>query len=63
MSASNTGLAGQSNTLPGAAPPNALFLGGYGTVLDQLFSRKFPNYSASFALTVPIRNRSAQADL
>lgn len=63
LAASNTGLAGQSNTLPGAAPPNGLFLGGYGTVLDQLFSRKFPNYSASFALTVPIRNRSAQADL
>jgi outer membrane protein TolC len=63
LSASNTGLAGQTNSLNGGLPPNALFLGGYGTVLDQLFSRKFPNYAASFALTVPIRNRSAQADL
>ena len=65
LSASNTGLAGQANTLspPGTALPNSLFLGGYGTVLDQLFSRKFPNYAASFALTIPIRNRSAQADL
>jgi len=65
LSASNTGLAGQFNTLspPGTAPPGSQFLGGYGTVLDQLFSRKFPNYSASFSLTVPIRNRSAQADL
>jgi outer membrane protein TolC len=63
LAASNTGLAGQMNSLNGSLPPNALFLGGYGTVLDQLFSRKFPNYSASFALTVPIRNRSAQADL
>ena len=32
-------------------------------MLDQLFDRKFPSYAASFALTVPIRNRSAQADL
>jgi outer membrane protein TolC len=65
LSASNTGLAGQLNTLapPGTGSPGSLFLGGYGTVLDQLFSRKFPNYSASFSLTVPIRNRSAQADL
>ena len=65
LGASNTGLAGQINTLspPGTAAPGNLFLGGYGTVLDQLFSRKFPNYAASFALTVPIRNRSAQADL
>jgi outer membrane protein TolC len=65
LSASNSGLAGQFNTLapPGTPPPTAAFLGGYGTVLDQLFSRKFPNYSASFSLTVPIRNRSAQADL
>ena len=65
LSASNTGLAGQFNTLAplGTAAPGSLFLGGYGTVLDQLFSRKFPNYSASFSLTVPIRNRSAQADL
>jgi outer membrane protein TolC len=63
LSASNTGLAGEINSLPGALPANRLFLGGYGTVLDQLFDRKFPSYAASFALTVPIRNRSAQADL
>jgi outer membrane protein TolC len=65
LSASNTGLAGQTNIYspPGTPPPNSEFLGGYGTVLNQLFSRKYPNYSASFSLTVPIRNRSAQADL
>ncbi|MGD0496838.1 MAG: TolC family protein [Bryobacteraceae bacterium] len=75
LSASNTGQAGQVNTIPyiptggSVAIPhdptkvNSFFLGGYGSVLDQMFSRKFPNYSASFALTIPIRNRSAQADL
>ena len=78
MSASNSGTAGQLNSIPQievnsagqlvsvphtAASVNGFFLGGYGTVLDQVFSRKFPNYSASFSFTVPIRNRSAQADL
>jgi outer membrane protein len=38
-------------------------IGGYGTVLGQIFGRDFPNYSVGFQLTVPIRNRSAQADL
>ncbi len=31
-------------------------------MLGQLFGRNFPNYSASIALTIPIRNRAAQAD-
>ena len=41
---------------------NNYFLGGYGTMLGQLFGRNFPNYSASISLTIPIRNRAAQAD-
>src|SRR6202040_3513529 len=45
------------------ADVNGYFLGGYGTVLSQLFGRNFPNYSASISLTIPIRNRAAQADL
>ncbi len=78
LGASNIGQAGQLNSIPqlettptGAvvsvphnpATVNQFFLGGYGTALDQVFTRKFPNYNASIALTVPIRNRSAQADL
>jgi outer membrane protein TolC len=78
VGASNTGQAGQVNGIPmlettttGAlvsvphdpAKVNQFFLGGYGTALNQVFSRKFPSYNASIALTVPIRNRSAQADL
>src|SRR5438477_1316256 len=42
---------------------NPFFLGGYGSVLNQIFSRKFPNYNVGFQLTVPIRNRANQADL
>jgi outer membrane protein TolC len=75
---SNSGLAGQVNTLPysvtlpngqtamytrTAADVNPYFLGGYGTVLGQVFGRNFPNYSAGVSLTVTLRNRSAQADL
>ncbi len=46
-----------------AADVNGFLLGGYGTVLSQIFSRNFPNYSAQLSLTIPLRNRAAQADL
>ena len=76
---SNSGLAGQVNSLPYPAivngktvyltrnpndpEVNPFFVGGYGSVLSQLFSRNFPNYSATISLNIPIRNRAAQADL
>jgi len=63
----NNGQAGSVNpnynaALFGPSQPSQFLLGGYGTTLDQVFSRNFPNYSVAFTLTVPIRNRSAQAD-
>jgi outer membrane protein TolC len=76
-STSNSGLAGQVNsqplpvTLPNgstafvnrtSADVNQYFLGGYGTILGQLFGRNFPNYSAGVSLNITLRNRSAQAD-
>ena len=73
----NNGLAGQINALP--LPPtqgstggsqvrdpksvDPYFLGGYGTVMSQLFARNFPTYSIGFQLNIPLRNRSAQADM
>jgi len=73
----NSGLAGQISTLP--IPPipgqtggpternpnsvDSFFLGGYGTVLSQLFARNFPNYAIGFQFNVPLRNRAAQADM
>jgi outer membrane protein TolC len=76
---SNNGLAGSVNSLPvpiisptgqilgyrqrTQADVNGFFLGGYGSFLNQIFSRNFPNYSAGFQLNMPIRNRAAQADL
>jgi outer membrane protein TolC len=63
----NAGLAGQfSNLTP---PPgtirgnNPFFQGGFGDALGQIFSRNFPNYSAGFNLTIPIRNRAAQGQV
>jgi outer membrane protein len=66
VSASNSGVAGQLNALgaPGTlAGANPYFLGGYNTVLSQVFGRDFPNYSAGVSLTMTLRNRSARADL
>ena len=42
--------------------PDPFYLGGYGSFLGQLFRRNFPDYSIGFSLTVPLRNRAAQAD-
>ncbi|MEZ5351015.1 MAG: TolC family protein [Bryobacteraceae bacterium] len=39
------------------------FVGGYGTALGQLARRNFPDYSVGFQLNIPLRNRSAQADM
>jgi outer membrane protein TolC len=61
--AKNRGQAGSLSILPGApVGGDNFFLGGYGSVLDQLFSRNFPDYSAGFSLTIPLRNRAALAD-
>ncbi len=57
---SNNALAGQVGPGPGTNP---FFVGGYGTVLSQLFARNFPNYSIGLNLNIPLRNRAAQADL
>jgi outer membrane protein len=60
----NSALAGQANSLAGAPRNNSgFFVGGYGTVLSQLFARNFPSYSLGFNVDIPIRNRSAQAQV
>jgi outer membrane protein TolC len=56
----NNALAGELGPTAGG---NAFFIGGYGTVLSQLFARNFPTYSIGLSLNIPIRNRAAQADL
>ncbi len=67
----NNALSGLPNTLPLLSGPNKgnliggsdpFFVGGYGNVLGQLFSRNFPTYSIGLQLNLPLRNRAAQAD-
>ena len=66
-------LVGSQNTVEGvnattgllSAPPIAdpFFVGSYGSALAQLFGRNFPTYSVGLSLTIPLRNRAAQANM
>jgi outer membrane protein TolC len=57
----NSGMAGDLNPLAGTLP-GSLNPGGYGTALGQLFRRNYPSYGVGLQLTLPLRNRIAQAD-
>jgi outer membrane protein TolC len=57
----NSALAGQPNPLASSADTS--FLGGYGSALEQIFARNYPTYGAGINLTLPLRNRIAQADV
>jgi outer membrane protein TolC len=56
----NSGMAGDLNPLAGTV--GSVNTGGYGTTLGQLFRRDFPTYGVGVQLTLPLRNRIAQAD-
>jgi outer membrane protein TolC len=45
------------------ARPDPGFIGGYGGVLDQIFSRNYPTTASACKMTLPIHNRVAEADL
>src|SRR5258708_10027041 len=67
-SLANNGLAGQPSNLPPVFPTsphtgNPFFIGGSSMWLWQVFSRNFTDYGIGFNLNIPIRNRSAQADI
>ena len=50
---------------PGQTGPNVIPLnlqGGLGNVLGQSFGSDFPDYAFGLQLSIPLRNRSAQAD-
>jgi outer membrane protein len=53
---SSQGLAGDSSKTP--IPT----ISGPGTAFSDVFSGKYPEYNASLSLTLPVRNRQAQAD-
>jgi outer membrane protein len=59
--AQNGALAAQLNPLvPAISSP---LLGGYGNALEQLATRKYPTYGVGLNITLPLRNRIAQADV
>jgi outer membrane protein TolC len=60
----NNGLSGPVNPIYNgqSGVPDPYFAGGTGNALGQIFRRDFPNYSAGVSLTIPFRNRAAQAD-
>jgi outer membrane protein TolC len=59
----NGGLAGVVDPAALALTPGAtIYPGGYGTALGQVFKNNFPTYSVGLQLTLPVRNRIAQAD-
>jgi outer membrane protein len=59
--AQNSALAAQLNPLaPAIESP---LIGGYGSALEQLATRKYPTYGIGLNLTLPLRNRIAQADV
>ncbi len=56
-----TGLGGnQFNT---SVTPTVVIPGGFGDALSQLFHFGFPTYGVTLNLTLPVRNRAAQAAL
>ena len=56
----NSGLAGALNPLLPSADP--ALIGGFGGVLDQILSRRYPTYGIGLQLNLPLRNRIAEAD-
>jgi outer membrane protein TolC len=61
--AQNNGLAGQANPVTSAGAPPQPFIGGFGTTLEQILRRNYPTYEVGIQLSLPVRNRLAQADL
>ena len=64
------GLAGNNRVAPTCTPippavtcvPPAAVVSGLGTALNQEFTGAYPEYNAALNLTLPIRNRAAQAN-
>ena len=64
----NTGLSGGVNPIPpppgGVAPTiDQYFVGGYSDALRQILARNFPTYSVGATLSIPLRNKSAEANM
>jgi outer membrane protein TolC len=58
----NNSLNGDLNPLVPVVPGVPLAVGGYGTTLEQIILRNHPTYGIGLQLSLPLRNRVAQAD-
>lgn len=59
---SPTGLGGNAYDIS-TVPPTLISTGGLADSLSQLFGFKYPTYSASLTLQLPIKNHAAEANL
>jgi outer membrane protein len=62
----NQGLAGQPNPQAigaNSSAPDTTFSGGYNTALGQIFAHRYSTYEVGIQLSLPLRNRIAQADV
>jgi outer membrane protein len=57
----NNGLGGMATPL--LPPGDTTFAGNYGLALEQVLARNYPTYGIGVQVTLPIRNRIAEADL
>jgi outer membrane protein len=57
----NNGLAGSANPLVSNSYPG--YVGAYGSALEQVLARNYPTYGIGLQVTLPLRNRIAEADL
>jgi outer membrane protein TolC len=57
-----SGLAGVQNPLNTEVPPASIPTTGFSNAFTQLVHTDFPDYAVGLSVTLPIRNRGAQAD-
>jgi outer membrane protein len=57
-----SGLAGEQNPLNPDLPPGSIPRTGFSNAFARLTGGDFPDYAVGLNLTIPIRNRTAQAD-
>ncbi|MBZ5719248.1 MAG: TolC family protein [Acidobacteriia bacterium] len=57
-----SGIAGQQNLNNPDLPPNSIPRSGLPNAFATLFRNDFPDYAVGFNISIPLRNRAAQAD-
>jgi outer membrane protein TolC len=57
-----SGLAGVQNPNNAQLPPASVDRSGFPNAFATLFRNDFPDYAVGFNITIPLRNRAAQAD-